>query len=150
MLITQNSKKLLQENCRKKDAKMDNVLKYFKVWFKGGLLLRILSYKNFLGYFTDAEAEVPILWPPDSKSQLIGSLWCWERLRARGEGSNRGWDDWVASLTRWTLSLKDREAWYPAAHGVAESDPTEWLNNNKLKVNLDMFPALPLSSQVMA
>ena len=28
--------------------------------------------------------------------------WCWERLRARGEGEDRGWDDWVASLTQWT------------------------------------------------
>ena len=27
--------------------------------------------------------------------------WCWERLRA-GEGSNRGWDGWMASLTQWT------------------------------------------------
>ena len=24
--------------------------------------------------------------------------WCWERLRAEGEGSNRGWDGWIASL----------------------------------------------------
>ena len=141
MLITQNSKKLLQENCRKKDAKMDNVLKYFKVWFKGGLLLRILSYKNFLGYFTDAEAEVPILWPPDSKSQLIGSLWCWERLRARGEGSNRGWDDWVASLTRWTLSLKDREAWCPAAHGVAEVRPNWVTKQQQIESQLGYVPS---------
>ena len=28
--------------------------------------------------------------------------WCQERLRARGEGGNREWDDWMASLTRWT------------------------------------------------
>ena len=26
--------------------------------------------------------------------------WCWERLKA-GEGDNRGWDGWMASLTRW-------------------------------------------------
>ena len=24
--------------------------------------------------------------------------WCWERLRAGGEGSNRGWDGWMESL----------------------------------------------------
>ena len=29
-------------------------------------------------------------------------LWCWERLRAGGEGSNRQWDDWIASPTQWT------------------------------------------------
>ena len=28
-------------------------------------------------------------------------LWCWERLRARGKGGDRGWDDWIASLTQW-------------------------------------------------
>ena len=29
-------------------------------------------------------------------------LWCWEILRARREGDNRGWDGWMASLTQWT------------------------------------------------
>ena len=29
-------------------------------------------------------------------------LWCWEGLGAGGEGDNRGWDDWMASLTWWT------------------------------------------------
>ena len=28
--------------------------------------------------------------------------WCWERLKAGGKGNNRGWDGWMASLTRWT------------------------------------------------
>ena len=28
--------------------------------------------------------------------------WCWEGLRARGEGDNRGWEGWMASLTWWT------------------------------------------------
>ena len=26
--------------------------------------------------------------------------WCWERLKAGGEGDDRGWDGWVASLSR--------------------------------------------------
>ena len=25
--------------------------------------------------------------------------WCWERLKAGGEGDNRGWDGWMARLT---------------------------------------------------
>ena len=29
-------------------------------------------------------------------------LWCWEGLGAGGEGNDRGWDGWMASLTRWT------------------------------------------------
>ena len=40
---------------------------------------------------TYAEAEAPIFWPPDAKSQLIGKRpWCWERSRA--EEGVRGWD----------------------------------------------------------
>ena len=35
---------------------------------------------------TDAEAETPILWPPDVNSQLAGKKsFCWERLKARGQ-----------------------------------------------------------------
>ena len=28
--------------------------------------------------------------------------WCWKGLRAGGKGDDRGWDGWMASLTRWT------------------------------------------------
>ena len=28
--------------------------------------------------------------------------WCWERLKAGGEGDNRGWGGWMTSPTRWT------------------------------------------------
>ena len=28
--------------------------------------------------------------------------WCWKRLKAGAEGDSRGWDGWMASLTRWT------------------------------------------------
>ena len=28
--------------------------------------------------------------------------WCWERLKAGGEGDDRGWDDWMALLSQWT------------------------------------------------
>ena len=29
-------------------------------------------------------------------------LWCWERLKGDGEGDDRGWDGWMASLIQWT------------------------------------------------
>ena len=54
--------------------------------------------------------------------------WCWERLKAGGEGDDRGWDGWMASLTQWTWVWADsgswwrtREAWRAAVHGVAKS-----------------------------
>ena len=40
---------------------------------------------------TDAEAEAPVLWPPDAKSQLIGEdPDAGKRLRAEGKGDDRG------------------------------------------------------------
>ena len=51
---------------------------------------------------TDAEAETPILWPPDAKNWLHWKRpWCWARLKAGGEGDYRGWDGWMASPTQW-------------------------------------------------
>ena len=38
--------------------------------------------------------------------------WCWERLRAGREGDNRGWDGWMASLTRWTWVWVDSGSWW--------------------------------------
>ena len=54
---------------------------------------------------TDAEAEAPILWPPDVKRP-----WCWERLKAKEEGS-RGWDGWIGSLTQWTWFWANSRRW---------------------------------------
>ena len=38
--------------------------------------------------------------------------WCWERLRAGGEGNDRGWDGWVASLTWWTQVWVSSGSWW--------------------------------------
>ena len=39
-------------------------------------------------------------------------LWCWERLRAGGEGDNRGWDGWMASPTQWTWVWLNSGSWW--------------------------------------
>ena len=36
------------------------------------------------------------------KANWWEKTWCWERLRAKGEGGDRGWDGWMASPTQWT------------------------------------------------
>ena len=38
--------------------------------------------------------------------------WCWEGLRAGGEGDNRGWDGWMASPTQWTWVWVDPSSWW--------------------------------------
>ena len=90
---------------------------------------------------TDAEVETPILWPPDTKNWLIGSLWCLEGLKVGGVGDNRWWDGWMASLTQWTWvwassrSWWTREAWRAAVHGVTKS--WTWLSDQtELKIVL--------------
>ena len=39
-------------------------------------------------------------------------LWCWERLRAGGEGDDRGWDGWMTSLTQWTWVWVNSGSWW--------------------------------------
>ena len=38
--------------------------------------------------------------------------WCWERLKAGGEGDDRGWDVWMASPTRWTWAWVNSGRWW--------------------------------------
>ena len=39
-------------------------------------------------------------------------LWCWERLRAGGEGDDRGWDGCMASPTQWTWVWVNSGTWW--------------------------------------
>ena len=50
---------------------------------------------------TDAKAETPLLWPPHAKSWLIGKDADAGRDWGQEEKGTRGWDGWMASLTRW-------------------------------------------------
>ena len=72
---------------------------------------------------TDAEAEAPILWPPDGKSQLIrkdpdaGKDWEQEEKRAT-EDEMVGWYHWLWTWVRKRCEMvMDREAWHAAVHG---------------------------------
>ena len=38
--------------------------------------------------------------------------WCWERSKVGGEGDNRGWDGWMASLTSWTQVWASSGSWW--------------------------------------
>ena len=71
--------------------------------------------------------------------QLMKRPWCWERLKAGGEGADRGWDGWMASPTQRTWVWVDSGSWWWTGRpGVLQSmglqrvttskDTTERLN----------------------
>ena len=48
--------------------------------------------------------------------------WCCERLRAGGEGDDRGWDGWMALLTQWTwVWVNSGNWWWTGRPGVLQS-----------------------------
>ena len=47
--------------------------------------------------------------------------WCWEGLRAGGEGDYRGWDGWMASPTRWAwVWVNSGSLWWTGRPGVLQ------------------------------
>ena len=67
--------------------------------------------------------------------QRTDSLENTKRLKEREEGGKRGWDGWMASLTRWTWVCASSKIWWQtgmpgllASWGLKESDKTEQLN----------------------
>ena len=48
--------------------------------------------------------------------------WCWKRLKAEGEGDNRGQDVWMASLTGWTwVWVSPGNWWWTGKSGMLQS-----------------------------
>ena len=48
--------------------------------------------------------------------------WCWERLKAGGEGDDRGWDGWMAWPTWWTwVWISSQSWWWTGRPGMLQS-----------------------------
>ena len=80
-----------------------------------------------------------LMWRTDS----LEKTWCWERVKAGGEGENRGWGGWMAPPTQCTWIWASSRRWWWAGSLVCcspwackEQDTTEWLNN-KYNMALD-------------
>ena len=93
---------------------------------------------------TDAEAESPILGPPDAKNWLTGKDpdagkdWRWEEKGAT-EDDMVGWHDRLDGHEfEWTLGVGDgqRSLVCCSPWGHKESDMTYWLNNNVLMLRI--------------
>ena len=80
---------------------------------------------------TDAEAETNTLATWCKELTHLKRPWCWERLKAGGEGDERGWDDWMASPTQWAwVWVNFGSWWWTGRPGVLQSMASQWVRHN--------------------
>ena len=68
-----------------------------------------------------------LMWRVDSleKTLMLGRLW------AGGEGDNRGWDGWMASLSRWTwVWVNSRSWWWTGRPGMLRFLGLQWVGHD--------------------
>ena len=83
--------------------------------------------------FHDAKAETSPLTTSCEELTHWKRLWCWEGLGAGGEGDDRGWDGWMASLTRWTwVSVNSGSWWWTGRPGVLRFMRSQRVGHNSV------------------
>ena len=90
---------------------------WFELHAAQGTLKSLLQHNNLATWL-----EEPTHWK---------RLWCWERLKAGGEGGNRGWDGWMASQTqlKWVWA-NSRRWWWTGKPGVLQSMGSQRVRHN--------------------
>ena len=99
---------------------------------------------------TDAEAETPIIWPPDAKNWLIGKDpdagrdWSQEEKGTTEDemGLNGITNSMDMPLSKLQALVMDREAWHSTVHGDCRvghdwaTELTDWLRNTTVRTQL--------------
>ena len=63
-------------------------------------------------------------------------LWCWEGLGAGGKGDDRGWDGWMASMTRWMwVWVNSGNWWWTGRPGVLRFMGSQSWHNWETELN---------------
>ena len=67
--------------------------------------------------------------------------WSWGRLKAGGEGIDRGWDGWMASLTQWTwVWMNSGSWWWTGRPGVLQPKGSQRVRHDwATEVNWNLF-----------
>ena len=82
------------------------------------------------------------MWRTDS----LEIHWCWERLKEGGEGDDRRWDGWMASLTHWTwVWVGSGNWWWTRKPGMLQSMGSQsrtrlkWLSSSSCKLRAIVY-----------
>ena len=71
--------------------------------------------------------------------------WCWARLKAGGEGDDRGWDGWMALPTRWTwVWSSSGSLWWTGKPGTLQSMGSQRIGHNWATELTDWLTALDI------
>jgi len=80
---------------------------------------------------TDAEAETPILWPPERRTDSLEKTLMLGKIEDRRRRGQKRWDNWMASPIRWTwVWASSRNWWWTGKPGMLQSMESQTVRHN--------------------